>query len=59
MGVDIGLLAALLLVAVATLSATAFVIGVVLRWVADWRRARTRTQTPESSVQETIWRARQ
>jgi hypothetical protein len=59
MGVDFGLLAVLLIVAVVTLFATAFMIGVVLRWLADWRRIRSRTQAPNSSAQATIERARQ
>jgi hypothetical protein len=58
MDVDFGLLGLLLAVAVAALFLAAFVIGVVLRWLADLRRTRAQRRRFTRPAQKTIERAR-
>lgn len=59
MGVDFGLLGLLLAVAVTALFAAAFAIGVVYRWLAEWKQGRSKRRATRRPAREVLSRERQ
>jgi len=56
MDVDFGLLGLLLVAEIVAIPLAAFVIGVVLRWVSDWRHGRSPAHGKPRPISEVIRR---